>query len=99
MNFFKLKLYYNDVMKRIIIEDKIFELSQIKQLYPAVEVFTGINDEVTQISLEWMDMEAKGRVEVKRYAIFIVFKDNEKISFYYDSREKLNIALKNIILK
>ncbi|TQV63570.1 MAG: phosphomannomutase [Sulfurovum sp.] len=86
-------------MKRIIIEDKIFELSQIKQLYPAVEVFTGINDEVTQISLEWMDMEAKGRVEVKRYAIFIVFKNNEKISFYYESREKLNIALKNIILK
>ncbi|KIM03730.1 MAG: hypothetical protein KN64_10890 [Sulfurovum sp. AS07-7] len=86
-------------MKRIIIEDKIFELSQIKQLYPAVEVFTGINDEVTQISLEWMDMESKGRVEVKRYAIFIVFKDDAKISFYYESREKLNIALKNIILK
>jgi len=86
-------------MKSIIIENKRFELSQIKQLYPAVEVFTGIKEEVTQISLEWIDSEAKGRVEVKQYAIFIVLKNDEKISFYYKSREALDIALKNIILK
>jgi len=86
-------------MKSIIIENKRFELSQIKQLYPAVEVFTGIKEEVTQISLEWIDSEANGRVEVKQYAIFIVLKNDEKISFYYKSREALDIALKNIILK
>jgi len=80
-------------MKKLTIEDKTFNLKDIKQLYPAVLVKTGYKDEVAEMSLEWIDIEAKGRVEITGYGLFIRIGDEEKHSFLYDSREKLEIAM------
>jgi len=80
-------------MSTIIIEDKQFDLQVVKGLYPAVLVKTGYEDETTEMSLEWIDIEAKGRVEIAGYGIFVVISDEEKYSFLYDSRDELNIAM------
>jgi len=75
------------------IEDREFNTKDIKQLYPAGIVKTGYKDETTEVSLEWLDIEAKGKVEIMGYAIFIHLKDNEKISFIYKTKELLDIAI------
>lgn len=80
-------------MSTIIIEEKQFDLQVVKGLYPAVLVKTGYEDETTEMSLEWIDIEAKGRVEIAGYGIFVVISDEEKYSFLYDSRDELNIAM------
>lgn len=80
-------------MSTITIEDKQFDLQIVKGLYPAVLVKTGYEDETTEMSLEWIDIESKGRVEIAGYGIFVVISDEEKYSFLYDSRDKLNIAM------
>jgi len=79
-------------MKKLTIENKEFNLKEIKKLYPAVIVKTGYKDETTQMSLEWLDTESKGRVEVVGYGIFIDT-DSEKHSFIYNSREELDYAI------
>ena len=70
-------------MKKLTIKDKIFNIKDIKQLYPAVLVKTGYGDETTEMSLEWIDNESKGRVNVVGYGVFIVISDNQKYSFIY----------------
>jgi len=80
-------------MSKITIEENIFDLKEIKQLYPAVLVKTGYEDETTEMSLEWIDVESKGRVEVAGYGIFIVISDTEKYSFIYKDRAELDIAI------
>ncbi|SFV63823.1 Phosphomannomutase [hydrothermal vent metagenome] len=77
-------------MKKLTIEDKSFNLKDIKQLYPAALVKTGDGDETTEMSLEWIDSESKGRVEIVGYGVFIVISDEEKFSFVYKSREELD---------
>ena len=77
----------------ITIEDKHFDRSKITQLYPAALVKTGYNDETTPMSLEWLDIESKGKVEVDGFGIFIHLGEEEKYSFIYDSREKLDEAI------
>ena len=79
--------------KQIVIENKTFNLKDIKQLYPAVLVKTGIEEETTEMSLEWIDIESKGRVEIAGYGLFIRISDEEKYSFIYESREALNEAI------
>ena len=86
-------LYYNLIMKKLTIEGKTFVLKDIKQLYPAVLVKTGYKDEVAEMSLEWIDIEAKGRVEIQGYGLFIRIGEEEKHSFLYDSRDELNEAM------
>ncbi len=73
----------------IKIENRDITLSSIKQLYPAGIVKTGYEDETTQVSLEWLEIEAKGKVEVVGYKIFVELKDSEKFSFLYDTKEQL----------
>jgi uncharacterized protein YlxW (UPF0749 family) len=80
-------------MKKLTIEDKSFNLTDIKQLYPAALVKTGQEEETTEMSLEWIDSESKGRVEVVGYGVFIVISDKEKHSFIYKSREALDLAI------
>jgi len=80
-------------MSKITIEEKTFDLKEIKQLYPAVLVKTGYEEETTEMSLEWIDVESKGRVEVAGYGIFIVISESEKHSFIYKDREELDIAI------
>jgi len=77
-------------MKKLTIENKEFNLKDIKQLYPAVLVKTGYKDETTEMSLEWIDTEAKGRVEVAGYGLFISIDNDTKYSFIYKTREELD---------
>ena len=77
-------------MKQFTIEDKTFNLKDIQQLYPAVLVKTGHGNETAEMSLEWIDIEAKGRVDVEGYGIFIRVSEEEKYSFIYKSREELD---------
>jgi len=81
-------------MSKITIEDKTFDLKDVKSLYPAVLVKTGHDDvETTEMSLQWIDIEAKGRVEITGYGIFVVISDTEKYSFLYESRAELDEAI------
>jgi len=80
-------------VKQIVIKDKTFNLKDIKQLYPAVLVKTGIEEETTEMSLEWIDIESKGRVEIAGYGLFVRISEEEKYSFIYKNREALNEAI------
>jgi len=83
-------------MSKIMIEEKTFDLKEVKQLYPAVLVKTGYKDETTEMSLEWIDLESKGRVEVAGYGIFVILSEDEKYSFIYKNREELERAISKL---
>ena len=74
----------------IRIQDKEFDTADITQLYPAAVVKTGFEDETTQVSLEWLDVEAKGKVDVVGFGIFIHLGEEEKYSFIFDSKEEMD---------
>ena len=90
------KLYYNPSMKKLTIEDKTFNLKDIKQLYPAAVVKTGYEDETTEMSMEWIDTESKGRVEIVGYGLFIVIDEETKHSFIFKTREELDALIVKI---
>ena len=69
----------------ITIQDKKIEQKDIRKLYPAALVKTGHGDEVTEISLEWLDTESNGEVEIAGYGIFITTKD-KSIPFYTNTK-------------
>ena len=79
----------------IEIGDKSFDTALITQLYPAGIVKTGYKDETTQVSLEWLEVEAKGKVEIEGFAIFIHLGE-EKHRFFYKDREALDKAIGEI---
>ena len=74
----------------ITIKEKQFDTSNITQLYPAAVVKTGFEDETTQVSLEWLDVESKGKVEVVGFGIFIHLGDEEKYTFMFDTKEEMD---------
>ena len=74
----------------ITIQNKQFDSARITQLYPAAVVKTGFEDETTQVSLEWLDVEAKGRVEVVGFGIFLHLGEDEKHTFMFDSKEEMD---------
>ncbi len=74
----------------ITIQNKQFDTSKITQLYPAAVVKTGFEDETTQVSLEWLDVEAKGKVEVVGFGIFIHLDKEEKHTFMFDTKEEMD---------
>ena len=80
----------------ITIEDKQFDTKDITQLYPAAVVKTGHEDETTQMSLEWIDLESKGKVEIVGYGVFLNLGDEEKYSFVFDTREEMDAAVGRI---
>jgi len=80
----------------IIIENKQFDLSKITQLYPAAIIKTGYKEETTQVSLEWLELEAKDKVELTGYGIFVHLGDDEKYSFVYQNREELDEAISKL---
>lgn len=80
----------------ITIEDKQFDTKDITQLYPAAVVKTGHKEETTQVSLEWIDVEAKGKVEIVGFGLFINLCEEEKYSFMYDTREEMDDAASRI---
>ena len=80
----------------ITIEDKQFDTASITQLYPAAVVKTGHEDETTQVSLEWLDIESKGKVEVVGFGIFVNLGEDEKYSFIFDTKEEMDEAVGRI---
>ena len=80
----------------ITIENKEFDTKEITQLYPAAVIKTGYEDETTQASLEWLDIEAKGKVEVVGYGIFVHVGEEEKHSFVFPTREEMDEAVGRI---
>ncbi len=76
----------------ITIEDKQFDTKEITQLYPAAVVKTGHEDETTQVSLEWIEVEAKGKVEIVGYGLFVNLGEEEKHSFMFDTKEEMDAA-------
>jgi len=80
----------------ITIEDKQFDTKDITQLYPAAVVKTGHEDETTQVSLEWIEVEAKGKVEIVGYGVFVNLGEEEKYSFVFDTREEMDAAIGRI---
>ena len=80
----------------ITIEDKQFDTKDITQLYPAAVVKTGYEDETTQVSLEWIEVEAKGKVEIVGYGVFLYLGEEVKHSFVFDTREEMDAAIGRI---
>ena len=80
----------------LTIEDKQFDTATITQLYPAAVVKTGYKDETTQVSLEWIDVESKGKVEIVGYGLFVHLGEEEKHSFVFDTREEMDEAVGRI---
>jgi len=74
----------------ITIQKKQFDTAEITQLYPAAVVKTGFKDETTQVSLEWLDVEAKGKVEVVGFGIFIHLEAEEKHTFMFSTKEEMD---------
>ena len=74
----------------ITIQKKQFDSAKITQLYPAAVVKTGFEEETTQVSLEWLDVEAKGKVEVVGFGIFLHLGEEEKHTFMFDSKEEMD---------
>ena len=83
----------------LTIEDKQFDTKDITQLYPAAVVKTGHEDETTQVSLEWIEVEAKGKVEIVGYGIFVNLGEEEKHSFIFDTREEMDTAIGRIAVQ
>ncbi|MEA1880417.1 MAG: phosphomannomutase [Campylobacterota bacterium] len=80
----------------ITIESQQFDTKEITQLYPAAVVKTGYEDETTQVSLEWIDVESKGKVEIVGYGIFINMGEEKKYEFMYDTREEMDKSIGKI---
>ena len=80
----------------IRIQDKEFDTANITQLYPAAVIKTGFEDETTQVSLEWLDVEAKGKVDVVGFGIFIHLGEEEKYSFIFDTKEEMDEEIGSI---
>jgi len=74
----------------ITIAEKQFDTKEITQLYPAAVIKTGYEDETTQTSLEWLDVEAQGKVEVVGYGIFVHLGEDERYSFVFETREEMD---------
>ncbi len=80
----------------ITIEEKQFDTKKITQLYPAAVIKTGYEDETTQVSLEWLDVEAQEKVEVVGYGIFVHLGEDEKHTFIFESKAEMDAAVGRI---
>ena len=84
---------------RFTIENQQFDMANVARLYPAAMVKTGEGDEMTQISLEWVDTLSTDEVQIAKYAIFIHTTDNAVHSFFYSDRTSLELALEELSLQ
>ena len=76
----------------LTIENKQFDTKDITQLYPAVVIKTGYENETTQVSLDWIAVEGKDKVEIVGYGLFVILKEEEKYSFVFDTKEEMDQA-------
>ena len=81
------------------IQNQTFDMAKIARLYPAAMVSTGEGEELTQISLEWVDTLKNDEVQIQKYAIFIHMTNNSVASFFYETRKALDIALEDLAIQ
>jgi len=74
----------------IKIDDIEFDPKDIKQLYPAAVIKTGEGDETTQVSMQWIENEGKGKVELVGYAIYVHLGEDDVHEFMYDTKEEMD---------
>jgi hypothetical protein len=74
----------------IKIDDIEFDPKDIKQLYPAAVIKTGDGDETTQVSMQWIENEGKGKVDLVGYAIYVHLGEEDVHEFMYDTREEMD---------
>ncbi len=75
------------------LEDYKIDSADITRLYPAAIVFTGVDEETTQVSLEWFDELSKDKVKLIAFSIFLHLKNGEVKEFRYTSRDLLEEAI------
>ena len=80
----------------IKIDEETFDPKEITQLYPAAVIKTGDGDETTQVSMQWVENEGKGKVELVGYGIFIHLGKDDIRTFMYDSREEMDTMTASI---
>ncbi|HHD79875.1 MAG TPA: phosphomannomutase, partial [Epsilonproteobacteria bacterium] len=49
-----------------------------------------------QVSLEWIDVESKGKVEIVGYGVFVHLGEEEKHEFIFKTREEMDEAVGRI---
>jgi len=80
----------------LTIQEKQFDTKEMTQLYPAAIIKTGHEEETTQVSLEWLETEAKGKVEVVGFGIFVYFGEEEHDSFMFETKEAMDSEIGKI---
>ncbi len=74
----------------ITIENIEFDPKDIMQLYPAAVIRTGDGDETTQVSMQWIENEGKGKVDLVGYAIYVHLGEDDVHEFMYDTKEEMD---------
>jgi hypothetical protein len=80
----------------LTIENRQFDTKEITQLYPAAIVKTGFEEETTQVSLEWLEVEAKGKVEVVGYGVFVNLGEEQKFEFVFKTKAEMDSLIGKI---
>jgi len=80
----------------ITIENIEFDPKDIKQLYPAAVIRTGDGDETTQVSMQWIENEGKGKVDLVGYGIFVHLGEDDIHEFMYDTKEEMDAVSAHI---
>lgn len=83
----------------LTIQEREFDTKEITQLYPAAVVKTGYKDETTQVSLEWLETESKGKVELVGYGIFVHLGEEKKYDFLFETREEMDNLAREIAIQ
>ncbi len=72
------------------IRDKEFESEEIAQIYPAAMIKSGEGEEVTPISIEWVEQyKDHPEVVVKHYALIVHLKDKSTYNFEFSTKGEL----------
>ena len=74
----------------ITIENIEFDPKDIMQLYPAAVIRTGDGDETTQVSMQWIENEGKGKVDLVGYAIYVHLAEDDVHEFMYNTKEEMD---------
>ncbi|PHS32866.1 MAG: phosphomannomutase [Sulfurovum sp.] len=76
----------------ITIKDEEFNAQDIRRLYSAAIIKTEEGG-TKEVSLEWIDKEENANVEIIHYGIFVDLGDDDIESFYFETREEIDMAL------
>lgn len=76
----------------ITIKDEEFNASDIRRLYSAA-IIKSEEGGTKEVSLEFIDKEENANAEIIHYGIFVDLGDDDIESFYFETREEIDMAL------